>query len=94
MNSWNYIPDKTFLSYVVVHFIWVVVFVEVVKGVVAGTVGVVVVIVGGDGVVGVACVVGDNVVVEICVCGVEGVVCVGNGEVGYVLYVYCDGSLV
>ena len=63
--------------------IGVVVFVEAVKGVVAGTVGVDVVIIGSDGVVGV-----------VCIGGLVGVVCVGSGDVGCVGYVDCDGSLV
>ena len=67
----------------IVHLIEVVVFVVAVKGVVAGTVGEVVVIVGSDGVVGV-----------VCIGGLVGVVCVGSGDVGCVRYVDCDGSLV
>ena len=67
----------------IVHLIGVVVFVEAVKGVVAGTVGEVVLIVGSDGFVGVE-----------CIGGLVGVVCVGSGDVGCVGYVDCDGSLV
>ena len=78
----------------IVHLIEIVVFEEAVQGIVAGTVGVVVVIVGSDGVVGVVCVVGDGVVVEICVVGVVGVVCVSSGDFGCVVDVDCDVSLV
>ena len=66
----------------IVHSIGVVVFVEAVKGVVAGIVGEVVVIFGSDGVVGV-----------VCVGGLVCVVCVGSGDVGCG-YVDCDGGLV
>ena len=67
----------------IVHLIEIVVFEEAVKGIVAGTVGVVVVIVGSDGVVGV-----------VCIGGLVGVECVGSGDVGCVGYVDCDGGLV
>ena len=67
----------------IVHLIEIVVFEEAVKGVVAGTVGEVVVIFGSDGVVGV-----------VCAGGLVGPVCVGSGDAGCVGYVDCDGGLV